>query len=113
MYRYEVRGGRHVSTKYCSSTRWQTRQYEVCWTFQGNKKGWRRCIQARASSEELIRVHNTFHVSNLKKCHADEPLAVHLDGLHFDDKLQFVEEPIEITDREVKRLKRSCIPLVK
>ncbi|GJR28092.1 putative reverse transcriptase domain-containing protein [Tanacetum coccineum] len=58
-------------------------------------------------------VHNTFHVSNLKKCHADEPLAVPLDGLHFDDKLQFVEEPIEITDREVKRLKRSRIPLVK
>ncbi|GJY85171.1 hypothetical protein Tco_0499197 [Tanacetum coccineum] len=40
-------------------------------------------------------------------------LAVPLDGLHFDDKLQFVEEPIEITDREVKRLKRSRIPLVK
>ncbi|GJV24129.1 putative reverse transcriptase domain-containing protein [Tanacetum coccineum] len=63
--------------------------------------------------EELSRVHNTFHVSNLKKCYADEPLAVPLDGLHFDDKLQFVEEPIEITDREVKRLKRSRIPLVK
>ncbi|GJV41601.1 hypothetical protein Tco_1420041 [Tanacetum coccineum] len=63
--------------------------------------------------EELSRVHNTFHVSNLKKCHADEPLAVPLDGLHFDDKLRFVEEPIEITDREVKRLKRSRIPLVK
>ncbi|GKC62697.1 putative reverse transcriptase domain-containing protein [Tanacetum coccineum] len=63
--------------------------------------------------EELSRVHNTFHVSNLKKCHADEPLAVPLDGLHFDDKLQFVEEPVEIMDREVKRLKRSRIPLVK
>ncbi|GJR71079.1 putative reverse transcriptase domain-containing protein [Tanacetum coccineum] len=50
---------------------------------------------------------------NPRKCHADEPLAVPLDGLHFDDKLQFVEEPIEITDREVKRLKRSRIPLVK
>nr|GFC18104.1 hypothetical protein [Tanacetum cinerariifolium] len=63
--------------------------------------------------EELSRVHNTFHVSNLKKCHADEPLAVPLDGLHFDDKLHFVEEPVEIVDREVKRLKRSRIPLVK
>ncbi|GJS48305.1 putative reverse transcriptase domain-containing protein [Tanacetum coccineum] len=63
--------------------------------------------------KELSRVHNTFHVSNLKKCHADEPLAVPLDGLHFDDKLQFVEEPIEITDREVNGLTRSRIPLVK
>ncbi|GJU68034.1 putative reverse transcriptase domain-containing protein [Tanacetum coccineum] len=63
--------------------------------------------------KELSIVHNTFHVSNLKKCHVDEPLAVPLDGIHFDDKLQFVEEPVEITDREVKRLKRSRIPLVK
>nr|GFB32553.1 putative reverse transcriptase domain-containing protein [Tanacetum cinerariifolium] len=56
--------------------------------------------------KELSRVHNTFHVSNLKKCHADEPLAVPLDGLHFDDKLHFVEEPMEIVDREVKRVVR-------
>nr|GEZ19075.1 putative reverse transcriptase domain-containing protein [Tanacetum cinerariifolium] len=63
--------------------------------------------------EELSRVHNTFHVSNLKKCHADEPLAVPLDGLHFDEKLHFVEEPVEIMDREVKRLKESRISLVK
>nr|GFA72179.1 putative reverse transcriptase domain-containing protein [Tanacetum cinerariifolium] len=59
------------------------------------------------------RVHNMFHVSNLNKCHADEPLAVPLDGLHFDDKLHFVEEPVEIIDREVRRLKQSQIPLVK
>nr|GEV48386.1 putative reverse transcriptase domain-containing protein [Tanacetum cinerariifolium] len=63
--------------------------------------------------EELSRVHNTFHVSNLKKCHADEPLAVPLNGLHVDDKLHFVEEPVEIMDRKVKRLKQSRIPLVK
>nr|GFC76148.1 putative reverse transcriptase domain-containing protein [Tanacetum cinerariifolium] len=54
--------------------------------------------------KELSRVHNTFHVSNLKRCHADEPLAIPLDGLHFDDKLQFMEELVEIVDREVKRL---------
>nr|GEX59796.1 putative reverse transcriptase domain-containing protein [Tanacetum cinerariifolium] len=52
-------------------------------------------------------VYNTFHVSNLKKCYADEPLVVPLDGLYFDDKLHFVEEPIKIMDQEVKRLKRS------
>ncbi|GJQ99822.1 hypothetical protein Tco_0522807 [Tanacetum coccineum] len=63
--------------------------------------------------EELSRVHNTFHVSNLKKCHADEPLAVPLDRLHLDDKLHFVEEPVEIVGCEVKRLKQSRIPLVK
>nr|GFB07805.1 putative reverse transcriptase domain-containing protein [Tanacetum cinerariifolium] len=57
--------------------------------------------------EELSRVHNTVYVSILKKCHADEPLVVPLDGLHFDDKLHFVEEPVEIVDREVKRLKQS------
>ncbi|GJT35166.1 putative reverse transcriptase domain-containing protein [Tanacetum coccineum] len=59
--------------------------------------------------EELSRVHNTFHVSNLKKCHADEPLAVPLDGLHLDDKLHFVEEPLEIVGPETFTwLKRSA-----
>ncbi|GKC71045.1 hypothetical protein Tco_1116928, partial [Tanacetum coccineum] len=63
--------------------------------------------------QELSRVHNTFHVSNLKKCYADEPLAVLLDGHHIDDKLYFVEEPIEIMDREVKRLKQNRISIFK
>ncbi|GJV58545.1 putative reverse transcriptase domain-containing protein [Tanacetum coccineum] len=52
--------------------------------------------------QELSRVHNTFHVSNLKKCYTDEPLAVPLDGLHIDDKLHFIEETVKIMDREVK-----------
>ncbi|GJS48358.1 putative reverse transcriptase domain-containing protein [Tanacetum coccineum] len=63
--------------------------------------------------QELSRVHHTFHVSNLKKCYADEPLAMSLEGIHVDDKLQFVEEPVEIMEWEIKRLKRSQIPLVK
>ncbi|GJR52894.1 putative nucleotidyltransferase, ribonuclease H [Tanacetum coccineum] len=63
--------------------------------------------------QELSRVHHTFHVSNLKKCHSDEPLAMPLEGVHVDDTLQFVEEPVEIMEREIKRLKRSRIPLVK
>nr|GEU35975.1 putative reverse transcriptase domain-containing protein [Tanacetum cinerariifolium] len=63
--------------------------------------------------QHLIRVHNTFNVSNLKKCLSDEPLAISLDEIHIDDKLFFVEEPIEIIDREVKQLKQSCIPIIK
>ncbi|GJX01974.1 putative reverse transcriptase domain-containing protein [Tanacetum coccineum] len=63
--------------------------------------------------QELSRVHNTFHVSNLKKYYADEPLAVPFDGLHFDDKLQFFEESIEIMDHEVKQLRRSHVPILK
>nr|GEV32314.1 putative reverse transcriptase domain-containing protein [Tanacetum cinerariifolium] len=56
---------------------------------------------------------NPRYVGPFKKCYADESLAVLLDGLHFDDKLHFVEEPVEIMDREVKQLKRSCILIVK
>nr|GEV40276.1 putative reverse transcriptase domain, retroviral aspartyl protease [Tanacetum cinerariifolium] len=59
------------------------------------------------------RVHHTFHVSNLKKCYADEQLAMPLEGVHIDDTLQFVEEPVKIMERETNRLKRSRIPLVK
>nr|GEY01504.1 putative reverse transcriptase domain-containing protein [Tanacetum cinerariifolium] len=62
---------------------------------------------------ELSRVHHTFHVSNLKKCYANEPLAMSLEGVHIDDTLQFMEEPVEIMQREIKRLEQSRIPLVK
>ncbi|GKB89132.1 putative reverse transcriptase domain-containing protein [Tanacetum coccineum] len=63
--------------------------------------------------QQLSRVHSTFHVSNLKKCLSDEPLAVPLDEIHIDDKLHFVEEPVEILEREIKRLRRSRIPIIK
>nr|GEV37368.1 putative reverse transcriptase domain-containing protein [Tanacetum cinerariifolium] len=63
--------------------------------------------------EQLSRVHSTFHVSKLKKCMADEPLAIPLDEIQVDDKLNFIEEPVEIMDREVKHLKQSHIPIVK
>ncbi|GKA59177.1 hypothetical protein Tco_0758490 [Tanacetum coccineum] len=64
-------------------------------------------------SEELSGVHDMFHVSNLKKCLADASLHVPLDEIKVDKTLSFVEEPIEIMDREIKSLKRSKISLVK
>ncbi|GKD72860.1 hypothetical protein Tco_1331142, partial [Tanacetum coccineum] len=64
-------------------------------------------------SEELSGVHDTFHVSNLKKCLADASLHVPLDEIKVDKTLRFVKEPIEIMNREIKSLKRSKISLVK
>ncbi|GJY24448.1 hypothetical protein Tco_0398106 [Tanacetum coccineum] len=63
--------------------------------------------------EELSNVYNTFHISNLKKCLFDESLVIPMKELRLDDKLNFVEEPVEIMDREVKQLKQSRIPIVK
>nr|GEX88601.1 putative reverse transcriptase domain-containing protein [Tanacetum cinerariifolium] len=63
--------------------------------------------------EELNGVHDTFYVSNLKKCLADPTLQVPLDKIRVDDKLNFVEEPVEILEREFKKLKRSRISIVK
>ncbi|GKE58407.1 hypothetical protein Tco_1497592 [Tanacetum coccineum] len=63
--------------------------------------------------EELSNVHSTFHVSNLKKCLSDESLIIPMKELRLDDKLNFVEEPIKIMDREVKQLRQSRIPIVK
>ncbi|GJY45697.1 hypothetical protein Tco_0434760 [Tanacetum coccineum] len=63
--------------------------------------------------EEISNVHSTFHISNLKKCLSDESLVIPMKELRLDDKLNFVEEPIEIIDREVKQLRQSRIPIVK
>nr|GFA69843.1 putative reverse transcriptase domain-containing protein [Tanacetum cinerariifolium] len=62
--------------------------------------------------QQLSRVHSTFHVSNLKKCLSDEPLAIPLDELHIDDKLRFVKEPVEIMDQEIKQLRQSRISII-
>ncbi|GJX66521.1 putative reverse transcriptase domain-containing protein [Tanacetum coccineum] len=63
--------------------------------------------------EQLSRVHSTFHVSNLKKCLSDETFVVPLDEIQIDNKLHFVEEPVEIMNLKVKRLKQSRIPIFK
>nr|GEV15069.1 putative reverse transcriptase domain-containing protein [Tanacetum cinerariifolium] len=63
--------------------------------------------------EKIRGIHNTFHVSNLKKCLAEENLVIPLEEIQLDDKLQFIEEPMEIMDREVKQLRKSQIPIVK
>ncbi|GJY94089.1 putative reverse transcriptase domain-containing protein [Tanacetum coccineum] len=63
--------------------------------------------------EELNGVHDTFHVSNLKKCLADPTLQVALDEIRVDAKLNFIEDPVKILEREFKKLKRSRIAIVK
>nr|GEZ90902.1 putative reverse transcriptase domain-containing protein [Tanacetum cinerariifolium] len=63
--------------------------------------------------KELSNVQNTFYISNLKKCLSDKSLVIPMKELRLDDKLNFVEEPVEIMDQEVKKLKQSRIPIVK
>ncbi|GJY94253.1 putative reverse transcriptase domain-containing protein [Tanacetum coccineum] len=72
-----------------------------------------RLIDSVDLPEELNGVHDTFHVSNLKKCFADPTLKVPLDEIRVDAKLNFVEEPVEILEREFKKLKHSRIAIVK
>nr|GEU37598.1 hypothetical protein [Tanacetum cinerariifolium] len=94
---------------------------------QGYDTIWRKPMEFQVRDKVMLKVSpwkgvvrfgkrgklNPRYVGPFKQCHADEPLAVPLDGLHFDDKLHFVEEPVEIVDRKVKQLKQSQIPLVK
>ncbi|GJZ77376.1 hypothetical protein Tco_0642048 [Tanacetum coccineum] len=63
--------------------------------------------------QELSGVHITFHVLNLKKCLSDESLVIPLEEIQVNDKLHFMEEPVEIMDREIKQLKRSRISIIK
>nr|GEW95590.1 putative reverse transcriptase domain-containing protein [Tanacetum cinerariifolium] len=72
----------------------------------------RACV-LEFGKEQLSKVHSTFHFSKLKKCMADKPLAIPLDEIQVDDKLNFIEEPVDIMDREVKLLTQSPILIVK
>nr|GEV39170.1 retrovirus-related Pol polyprotein from transposon 297 family [Tanacetum cinerariifolium] len=63
--------------------------------------------------DKLRGIHDTFHVSNLKRCFVNDDVVIPLDKVQLDDKLHFVEEPVEIMDREVKRLKQNQISIVK
>ncbi|GKB91843.1 hypothetical protein Tco_0964115 [Tanacetum coccineum] len=63
--------------------------------------------------EELRNAHNTFHISNLKKCLSDESLVILIKELQLNDKLNFVEELVEVIDREIKKLRQSRIPIIK
>nr|GEU68371.1 putative reverse transcriptase domain-containing protein [Tanacetum cinerariifolium] len=100
-------------------------QSPICWAEVGDRQltgpeiiheTTEKIVQIKSriqAAQQVSRVHSTFHVSNLKKCMADEPLAIPLDEIQVDDKLNFIEEPVEIMDREVKRLKQSRILIVK
>ena len=63
--------------------------------------------------EELSGIHNVFHICNLKKCFADESLVIPHTDVHIDESLKFVEQPVSIEDRQVKKLRRKYIPIVK
>jgi hypothetical protein len=63
--------------------------------------------------DELSGIHNVFHVSNLKKCLVDKELAIPHQDVQIDEKLRFTEEPLEIVDRQVKKLRKKRIPSVK
>nr|GEX32896.1 putative reverse transcriptase domain-containing protein [Tanacetum cinerariifolium] len=91
--------------------KWKPMEFEVGDRVMLKVSPWKGVVQF--DKWELSKVHHTFDVSNLKKCYTDEPLVMPLEGIHVDDKLQFVEEPVEIKKREIKRLKQSRIPLIK
>ncbi|GJU86278.1 putative reverse transcriptase domain-containing protein [Tanacetum coccineum] len=85
--------------------------HPICWVKLGRQSAhWHR-DHPRDNPRENVQIKS--HIIAAHKCMADEPLAIPLDEIQVDDKLNFIEEPVEIMDREVKRLKQSRIPIVK
>nr|GEY79348.1 putative reverse transcriptase domain-containing protein [Tanacetum cinerariifolium] len=72
---------------------------------------WKGVVRFR--KHRKLRIHSTFHVLNLKKCLAEGDVVIPLDKIQLDDKLHMIEEPVEVVDIEVKRLRQSQIPIVK
>nr|GEY70335.1 reverse transcriptase domain-containing protein [Tanacetum cinerariifolium] len=83
----------------------------ICWAEVGDTIG--PVAYKLELPEELSNVHNTFHVSNLKKCLSDDSLIIPMKELKLDDKLSSIEEPVKIMDREIKQLRQSHIPIIK
>ncbi|GJW87249.1 hypothetical protein Tco_0162589 [Tanacetum coccineum] len=95
-------------------TFWQTGKTEptLDWTFKIiDKVG--TIVYRLKLPEQLSGVHSMFHVLNLKKCMTGEPFTIPLDEIQIEDKLYFIEKPVKIMDREVKRLNQSRIPFAK
>ncbi|GJX85829.1 hypothetical protein Tco_0336603 [Tanacetum coccineum] len=105
----------HETTKKIVSSDLESKESLILGTLdhlRSLKRVWPTAYKLRLP-EELRNVHNTFHVSNLKKCLSDESIVIPMKELRLDDKLNFVEEPVEIMDGEFKKLRQSRIPIVK
>ena len=90
---------------------WET-QPPLHWTISYFGENWAVAYRLELP-KELSKVHDVFNDSNLKKCLSDKTPVIPIKDIRVDENLNFVEEPIEILDREIKRLKRSRIPLIK
>ena len=63
--------------------------------------------------QELSSIHNVFHISNLKKCLAEDSVIIPMEELQFNKQINFTKTPVEIMNREIKQLRRSRIPIIK
>ncbi|GJS10520.1 putative reverse transcriptase domain-containing protein [Tanacetum coccineum] len=77
-------------------------EFQVGDRFMLKVSPWKGVIHFGKQGKLNLRVHSTFYISNLKKCLSDESLVIPLEEIPIDDKLHFVEEPIEIKDHKVK-----------